>query len=55
MMQLKACHRCQGDLYQSGDHFGPYMLCAQCGYTVDIPDEAALLKQAPARAAHARR
>ena len=49
MIQLKACPRCQGDMYQSSDHYGAYMLCAQCGHTQDVPvPDMALLKQTPA-------
>lgn len=36
MLFLKACSRCLGDLYQTKDIFGNYIVCFQCGYY--LPD-----------------
>ncbi len=42
MMWLKACPRCQGDLYAGGDRHGRYIACAQCGHTLNDAQERAL-------------
>lgn len=39
MVYMKACQRCRGDLRKSGDLYGPYLQCVQCGGIVDLPDE----------------
>lgn len=31
MFWLKACPKCQGDLYAAGDHYGSFVVCLQCG------------------------
>lgn len=36
MLQLKSCPRCQGDVHKTGDWFGEYMTCLQCGWSKDI-------------------
>ncbi len=38
-MWLKACPRCQGDLYPDADLSGAYLQCLQCGYTVYEPEQ----------------
>ncbi len=39
MVYMKACKRCRGDLRESGDMYGPYLQCVQCGHVVDLPDD----------------
>ena len=29
------CDRCQGQMVMSGDRFGPYFLCVNCGRYID--------------------
>jgi len=36
MILFKACPRCGGDLHVSGDIYGPYNQCVQCGHVVDL-------------------
>ena len=36
MIKFKVCPKCQGDLYLSGDQYGKYFSCMQCGYLKDI-------------------
>ena len=37
MIQFKACQRCGGDLRESGDMYGDYFQCVQCGHMIDLP------------------
>jgi hypothetical protein len=41
VIESRACPRCEGDLYQRGDHFGGYSSCLICGYHKDVasPDD----------------
>ncbi len=48
MVYMKACQRCRGDLRKSGDMYGPYLQCVQCGRIVDLPDDR-LAKTAAAK------
>ena len=50
-MLFKACPRCGGDMHVSGDIYGPYNKCVQCGHTADLPAEADL-SVARAKTAH---
>ena len=34
-IQLKSCTRCGGDMHLTGDHYGPFRRCLQCGHQVD--------------------
>ena len=43
MLELKGCPRCRGDLKTSGDIYGTYRECLQCGYMVDVEKPNALL------------
>lgn len=36
MILFKACPRCRGDLHVSGDIYGDYRQCIQCGYMADV-------------------
>ena len=36
MIYFKACPRCRGDMYLTGDYYGEYRECLQCGYSVDV-------------------
>ncbi len=36
MFWLKRCPRCSGDLYADSDQYGPYITCAQCGFSKDL-------------------
>ena len=38
MILFKACKRCNGDLYDAADIYGPYLECIQCGHMIDLPD-----------------
>ena len=37
VIESRACPRCEGDLYQRGDRYGPYKMCLICGYSKDKP------------------
>jgi hypothetical protein len=45
MFWLKACPKCQGDLYQSTDVYGAYVACLQCSRYLTEPEET-LLREA---------
>jgi len=36
MFWFKRCPRCSGDLYADSDQYGPYITCAQCGFSKDL-------------------
>ena len=36
MFYLKACARCDGDLYIDGDYYGSFLRCLQCGRLTEI-------------------
>lgn len=36
MFYLKACHKCQGDMYLGRDLYGIYQQCLQCGHIVEL-------------------
>ena len=40
MMWLKACPRCQGDLFEGVDFDGPVVQCLQCGRSAASPSRA---------------
>ncbi len=42
VLWLRCCPRCNGDLCGSGDMYGQYVICAQCGYYLSEAEEAAL-------------
>ena len=42
MLWLKGCPRCSGDLKDSRDFYGSYVMCLQCGYHVLDPPVALL-------------
>lgn len=50
MVRFKACERCGGDLRDSSDMYGPYLVCVQCGHMIDLPSNryAAATSGAPA-------
>ncbi len=35
MIYFKSCQRCGGDMHPSGDYYGDYRQCLQCGHIVD--------------------
>ena len=43
MFWFKSCQKCEGDLYESRDSFGPFVTSIQCGRyfagTVTAPEE----------------
>ena len=39
MVRFKACERCGGDLRDSSDVYGPYLVCVQCGHLIDLPSD----------------
>ena len=49
MVYLRACPKCQGDLYDSIDIHGPFLSCLQCGYLRDLgtPNVAVLVEKTP--------
>ncbi len=47
MLLFKACPRCRGDMHASGDMYGDYKECLQCGWIVDI-EQSGPFKLAPA-------
>ena len=38
MIYFKACQRCGGDMHLSGDYYGDYRQCLQCGHLEEIKD-----------------
>ena len=38
MIYFKACQRCGGDMHFSGDYYGDYRQCLQCGHLEEIKD-----------------
>ena len=36
MFYLKACPKCQGDMYQEKDLYGTFLECLQCGLMKDV-------------------
>ena len=36
MLLFKACAKCHGDMQVSGDFYGDYKQCLQCGLIVDV-------------------
>ena len=36
MLLFKACAKCHGDMQVSGDFYGDFKQCLQCGMIVDI-------------------
>jgi DNA-directed RNA polymerase subunit M/transcription elongation factor TFIIS len=36
MLIHKHCPKCRGNMYTSGDYYGKYEQCLQCGYTHDL-------------------
>ncbi len=36
MIYFKACPRCQGDIHITGDWYGEFAECLQCGYEADV-------------------
>jgi transcription elongation factor Elf1 len=55
MIKFKGCPKCRGDFYLSGDQYGKYFTCMQCGYHQDVVEtkidaNAGLkIKSAPAK------
>jgi hypothetical protein len=39
MFWLKACPKCQGDLYESKDVYGAYVACLQCSRYLTEPED----------------
>ena len=39
MFWLKACLKCQGDLFEETDQYGKRIVCMQCGNTRDIQND----------------
>ena len=38
MIFFKACPRCRGDMHHTGDYYGEYCQCLQCGHIIDEED-----------------
>ncbi len=47
MLWLKSCPRCKGDLFETGDQFGAYLKCVQCGCHLSDAETALLLHPVP--------
>ena len=41
-MYLKRCPKCSGDVYESQDIYGTFLMCAQCGYYLTPEQETHL-------------
>ena len=52
MMWLKACPRCQGDLFEGVDFDGPVVKCLQCGRSAAGPSQVRSHQALPTRRAH---
>ncbi len=48
MLEIKQCPRCRGDLHTSGDIYGEYKECLQCGYMADVAVRRSTPKQVAA-------
>lgn len=35
VLWLKGCPRCRGDLYETSDRYGRFILCLQCGHYLE--------------------
>lgn len=46
MILFKACPRCEGEILETGDQYGPYFRCLQCGYTAEQLEEPQPVAQA---------
>ena len=44
MIYFKACQRCGGDMHLSGDYYGDYQQCLQCGHLVEVKDARLTVK-----------
>ncbi len=42
MFWLGCCSKCNGDLYENRDHYGPYIACIQCGHYLTGAETARL-------------
>ena len=49
MFWLKACPRCEGDLYGSSDIYGTYVCCLQCARCLTEVEEDQLKLHTPAQ------
>ncbi len=38
MLLLKACPKCGGDMQLSGDIYGSFASCLNCGFLLDVPE-----------------
>jgi hypothetical protein len=47
MVWLKACPRCQGDLFLEQDHYGKFKTCLQCGYARDLAESVSPTAEPP--------
>lgn len=45
MLTRKQCPKCGGNIYLSGDYYGLYEQCLQCGYTYDLESAEAQHKE----------
>ena len=52
MLLFKACPRCAGDMHISGDLYGDYKVCLQCGMMQEIEKKSDILAsvQTPVKA-----
>ena len=43
MFWLKACRKCQGDLYKGEDPYGSFISCIQCSHYLTEEEESQLM------------
>ena len=55
MFWLKACPKCQGDLYEGTDIYGTYVCCLQCARCLTDVEENQLTIDTPTDVIPARR
>ncbi|MBF8266699.1 MAG: hypothetical protein HW388_207 [Dehalococcoidia bacterium] len=36
MVQLRSCQRCRGDMAYGQDIYGDYLICIQCGHSIEL-------------------
>lgn len=46
MILLKECPRCEGDMEESSDRYGPYRQCLQCGHLIDEAQQSDSVREA---------
>ena len=55
MIKFRVCPKCRGDLYLTGDSFGKYVSCFQCGYLKDVVQGQLVANPAPSTGRESKR